>query len=122
MKYALLVFVVIVAFTNCTKTKTNTITKNDTTIVQDTFMVRASLIGTWNSSTGSSPLVFNSSTYTVQSYPSVPYVASTDSIYDISPANIVYPKWAYTLSTNNDTLYLTGLAPVATAMAIYVKS
>jgi len=124
MKYTILVIAMIAAFASCTKTKTNTVTvtKNDTVTTHDTVAVEASLIGTWNSATGTSPLVFTSNTYQVQSNAAVTCLASTDTIYDISQADIVYAKWAYTISVNNDTLYLTTLAPATVATSVYIKS
>jgi hypothetical protein len=123
MKYLFLFFISIAVFSSCSKkTNTVTVTKNDTLTVRDTLFVQASLIGTWNSSTGASPLVFTSSTYQLQSFPTVTYLASIDTIYDISQTNIVYEKWAYTISGNNDTLYLTMLPPATVATNVYIKS
>jgi hypothetical protein len=135
MKYQLLLLVAIIpiaigTIASCTKTKTNTVTVtkndtltvNDTVTVHDTFIVQATLVGTWNSTTGPSPLVLTSSTYQLQSNPPVTCLASTDTIYDISQTNIVYAKWAYTLSGNNDTLYLTALVPPGSPTYVYIKS
>ena len=124
MKYSLIIIAAVIAMASCTKTKTNTVTvtKNDTVTVRDTFAVQANLIGTWNSSTGASPITFTATTYQVQTLAAVAYLASPDTIYNISPTNVVSPKFAYSLSTNNDTLYLTGIAPVFSAMAMYIKS
>jgi len=124
MKYQILLIAIIISIASCTKTKTNTVTvtKNDTVTVHDTFIVQATLVGTWNSTTGPSPLVFSTSTYQLQSYSPVTCLVSTDTIYDISQTNIVYAKWAYTLSGNNDTLYLTALVPPASPTYVYIKS
>jgi len=115
MKQTLLVIAAIaIAFASCTKTKTNTVdvtvTKNDTTVVTDTVTYMPNLLGTWASSTGVSPIVFDTTTYTVQSYPAVPYIASPYIIYMISETNIVYQEWSYTISKHNDTLVLTTIA------------
>lgn len=105
MKKITFVIISIMIVAACTKTKTNTITvtKNDTTVV--TYM--PTIIGTWQSSTGVSPIVFDTLVYTVQSQPSIPYIASPNTIYDISQTNLVYVQWTYKLSAHNDTLVLT---------------
>ncbi len=126
MKYIFLLITFACVVTSCTKTKTNTVTvtKYDTvtTTVNDTIAVNPVLIGTWKSSTGISPIIIGSSTYQVQSFPAVRYIASLDTIYDYSQSTMAYASFAYSISKNNDTLWLLMLNTPGATTNVYTRN
>lgn len=108
----------VVAFSSCTKTETNTVTVTE----HDTVSIRPSIVGSWKSLTGVSPIAFTDYQYTIQSYPSIDYaVVGADTIGDFSETDIIYPRWVYALSAHNDTLILTELTGVKST-DIYTKN
>ena len=114
----ILIVAVLFLFASCTKTKTVDVIKTDTVSIQK------SILGSWKSLTVISPIAFNQTTFTIQSYPAIPYLASSDTIYDVSPANIVYKRWGYSISAHNDTLLLFTISttsPTENPLNIYTR-
>lgn len=130
MKYILLSFFVLVAF-SCTKTKTVTVTKNDTiTVVKndttnDTTKIyyQPSLIGSWSDGTYPAHLQPTFTIHTLQwSYNSpYNYVASGDSIYVLGLNSMVLEEYSYKISKTNDTLFLTSTLVAGSPTTVYSR-
>ncbi len=118
MKNFILIAFVVFTATSCTKTKTNTVT----VIQHDTLSITPTLVGEWKSNTGASPLTFTASTFTLPSYPAILYSTVSDTIFDKSPADVIWQRWTYKISAHNDTLWLTGINPTIGTTDIYTKN
>jgi len=118
MKKTLLLALAIAAFASCTKTKTVTVNVP----VHDTTVIYPSLVGTWKSTTGVSPIAFTASTYQIQTYPANPFSTVADTIFDKSLSDIIWQRWIYKVSAHNDTLWLTSINPTIGATDIYTRN
>lgn len=110
------IFVLLTISSTACKKQTNTIIKNDTTIKIDTFNIdsisyiytNSSLIGRWAGSGGISvdTFQFYNTYYTQSPNYMYNYVTSPTIIYRVITGEEIYDQYAYSISSNNDTLTL----------------
>lgn len=127
MKYILLSFFVLVAF-SCTKTKTNTITidKHDTTTIttiqNDTTTIihyNVSVIGNWKNAVNT--ISFNGFQCFLSPNPGYAYLADGDTIFIYHHDYSITPQYGYTISPTNDTLTLYPVLHSPAAPYIYYR-